>query len=122
MAIPRYPIQEEQFQDSHRQQNPGMLKSLTLNGIVCAYNLYFHISYSKVCLQITSFIWIQYSAWCVVNSSFLFGTLWKFFLIFSNGSWLNPLEANLPIRKANCVRVSFTSYSLPHLGLSAFLL
>lgn len=37
-----------------------------------SHNLCLHIGYSRVCLYITSFVWIQRSAHCMANSSFAY--------------------------------------------------
>lgn len=56
-------------------QNLQMFKSLIQNDVALTYNLYLHTGCSKVCLHITSFLWIQHSAQGMANSSF---TIWNF--------------------------------------------
>lgn len=46
--------------------------------MVFTYNLYLRIGYSRVCLHITSFVWIQCSAACSKSKFCFFGTFWDF--------------------------------------------
>lgn len=79
------------FQDPHKYQNLGMLKSLTENGVVFASNLYLHISCSRVCLHLTPFMWISVVLGVSVKFKFCFLELfWDFFLLpnFFFNPWL----------------------------------
>lgn len=66
---------EDWFQDLWGCQNPQVTKSLIENAVVFTDNLHLHIAYSRVCLHINVFMWIQCSFWQMANSCFAF---WKF--------------------------------------------
>lgn len=72
-----------------------------IKGVVFTYNPYVHIGYRRVCLHMTSFMWIQSRDGQCGKFKFCFsGTFWDYFpSIFSVWGWLNLQMRNTLIRK-----------------------
>lgn len=47
---------------------------------ICMWSIFVY-GYGRMCLYLTSFVWIQHSAWCVANSNFAY---WNFLGFFSS--------------------------------------